>query len=86
MLGGRVGDEDAMIRKLTPKKRQERYDHNYLSAMRIYQRATQGGSAAYAVNQKSDDATVNKILAEAEDRRQRRAQRRKQWAESAGLI
>jgi hypothetical protein len=72
---------------MTRKKKQQRYDANAAIVIPIYQRATQGGSADYlTVNQKSDAATVNKVLTEAADRRQRRNERRLNWAKAAGLV
>jgi hypothetical protein len=76
-----------MIRRMTRKKKTTRYDANAAVVIPIYERATQGGSADYlTVNQKSDAATVNKVLAEAVERRERRNARRLRWAQRAGLV
>ena len=76
-----------MIRRMTRKKKQERYDANAAVVIPIYERATQGGSAEYlTINQKSDTATVNKVFAEAVERRERRNARRLRWARAAGSV
>ena len=60
-------------RKLTRKKKRERYDANAAAVLPIYERAKQGGSAEYlTVNQPSEPDRVAKVVATADERRQRR--------------
>jgi hypothetical protein len=62
-------EETGVIRKLTKKKRNARYDANAAAVREIYDRATQGVSLASPV---SDPARAAKIQAEAQKRREGR--------------